>query len=75
MKGVSIGGANQGQRRAGAAAGVFDDGIAGTEAAVGFGAGDDGDGHAVLHAAGWVLPLELGQDIGVVGRDDFMELD
>jgi len=68
MERVLLGGADKGQGDAGAAAGVLDDGAAGFEASVALGGLDHGQGHAVFHAAGRVLALDLEQDAGPVGR-------
>ena len=60
--------ADEGERGAGAAAGVFDDKAIGLEPAIAFGAFDDGLGHPILHAARRVLPFELDEDSCAAGR-------
>src|SRR5436305_1554327 len=62
------------ERCARAATGVLDDCAARFQAAVFLRGGDHRNGHAVFHAAGGVLPLELHEDRGAVRRDDFAQL-
>src|SRR5579872_6478610 len=54
--------ANERQRNTGATAGVFDDSAAGLQPAVRFGSFDHGQRHAIFHAAGRILALELQQN-------------
>ena len=70
MQGMTPNRADQGQGDAGAAAGVFDDRAAGHEAPVRHGRVDHGERHAVLHAAGRVLALQLQEDAGAVAGHD-----
>ena len=56
--------ADEGQRAAGAAAGVLDDRLAGCEATGPLCALDHGEGHPVLVRAGRVVRLELDPDLG-----------
>ena len=62
--------ADEGQRDAGAAAGVFDDGAARRQAPVRLRRFDHGERHAVLHAAGGILVFQLQQDAGAVPGHD-----
>src|SRR5262249_47977996 len=61
---VALRGADEGERRAGRAAGVLDDGVAGLQATVELGALDDRARHPILEAAGGIFPLELDVDLG-----------
>src|SRR5829696_8698603 len=65
--------ADQRQRNAGAAAGIFHDGTVRPQAPVGLRRFDHGKCHAVLHAAGRVLTFKLQQDTTVVCGNNFAQ--
>ncbi len=67
---VALGGADQRQRRARAAARVLDDRVTGPQPAVLLGPRNHRLRHAVLEAAGGVLPLQLHEDVRALGRHD-----
>ena len=58
---VAFGRAHHGEADAGIARGRFDDGVAGSDAAVGLRFVDHGQGHAVLYRAGWVEIFKFGK--------------
>jgi hypothetical protein len=70
---IALGRRDQRQRGSGAAAGVFEHGAARLQAPVRLGARDHGVGHAVLHAAGGVLPFELDEDLRAAARHDLAQ--
>jgi len=67
-------GADEGERRTRAAAGVLDEPPSRPQAPGGHGAVDDRQGHPVLHAARGVAALDLDQDPGVPGRHEAPQL-
>jgi len=75
VKGQALHGANQRQRNASAAAGVFDERAAGSETPVGPGGLDHGERHPVLHAAGRILALHLEKDAGSIGWNHLPQSD
>ncbi len=68
MQRIALHGADEGERYPGTAARVFDDRSAGPEASIGLGRFDHGERHAVLHASGRVLALDLQKDAGAACR-------
>jgi hypothetical protein len=72
-KRVALQRADEGERRARAAAGVLDDGLAGAQPARALGAFDHRQRHAVLVGARGVRALELDHDLGHSRADEFAE--
>ena len=72
---VALHGADQRQRRTGAAAGELDDAHAGTQGAAGFGAFDHRQRHAVFVRAGRVVVLEFDEHVGAARRDQARQAD
>ncbi len=71
----AFGGADQGQGGSRAAAGVFNDGPSGLQPAVLLRPRNHGLGHAVLHAAGGILPLQFHEDVRAIGGNDLAQPD
>jgi hypothetical protein len=70
---VALDGADQRERCARAATGVLDDGASGLQSTVLLRPRDHGLRHAILDAAGGVLPLELHEDLRAIGWNDLAE--
>jgi hypothetical protein len=68
---IAFGGADQCQRCARAATRVLDDSVSGLQSTILFRTRNHGVRHPVLHAAGGILPLELHEDIGAIGWNNF----